>query len=108
MTLDHSLDLPNPLVIDKELHVWKIKWLSVDQERPKNLQDCKKVCNKAIFPNVFSLLKMRKMHAVRRMTDLVSSDSLQLHSKEISVDRTCALFLRKHARRMRSANLLFN
>ena len=128
----YSDDLPNPLVIDEELHIWKIKWLSVDiQERPKNLQDCLKVCNRAIFPNVFSLLKLfstlpvsscsceRSASNLRRLNNYLRCTqseerltSLALihcnYSKEISVDKTCALFLRKHAQRMQSANLLFD
>lgn len=52
-------DLPNPLILDEELHVWKTKWLSVEtQKRPKYLQECLKVCSKATLPNIFCLLKL--------------------------------------------------
>ena len=39
-------DLPNEMIIDEEMHVWKTKWLSIEaQERSKSLQNCLKVCS---------------------------------------------------------------
>lgn len=125
-------DLPNPMIIDEEMHVWKTKWLSVEaQERPKSLQDCLKVCSKTTLPNIFCLLKLfstlpvsscsceRSASTLRRLNNYLRCTqseerltSLALihcnYSKEINVDEICQRFLSKHPRRMQSASILFD
>ena len=52
-------DLPNPQIIDEELHVWKARWLAVDADKqPRSLQECLKQCTPATLPNIFCLLKI--------------------------------------------------
>ena len=115
-------DLPNPLILDEELHVWKTKWLSVEtQKQPKSFQECLKVCSKATLPNIFCLLKLfstlpvsscsceRSASTLRRLNNNLRCTqseerltSLALihcnYSKEISVDKICQLFSLKYPR----------
>ena len=42
----YSDDLPNPLILDEELHHWKLRWLEVSQQgRPETLSDALKQCS---------------------------------------------------------------
>ena len=120
------------MMIDKEMHVWKTKWLSVEaQERPKSLQDCLKVYSKTTLPNIFCLLKLfstlpvslcsckRSASTLRRLNNYPrcaqSEERLTLlalihcnYTKEIGVDEICQLFLSNHPRKMQSASILFD
>ena len=51
-------DLPNPLTLQQELHVWKWKWKSFSAERPSSLSKPFFHANEAMFPNICQLLRI--------------------------------------------------
>lgn len=55
----YSDDLPNPLILDEELHRWKLRWLEVlQQERPETLSEALKQCSPDDLSNIYTLLKL--------------------------------------------------
>ena len=52
-------DLPNPSIVDEELHQWNAQWLSKPmKDRPDMLNSCLKCCSSESSPNIFMLLKL--------------------------------------------------
>ncbi len=51
-------DLPNPSILQQELHVWKWKWKSFLAERPSSLSKSLFHANETTFPNIRQLLRI--------------------------------------------------
>ena len=50
-------DLPNPVIVDQELLLWKNKWFSTSAEsRPSTLAESVKKCDEKRFSNMLVLL----------------------------------------------------
>ena len=127
----YSDDLPNPLILDEELHRWKLRWLEVSQQgRPETLSDALKQCSPEHLPNINTLLKLfatlplsscsceRSASALCRLNNYLRStqtaerlSALALihiaYETEINLDTVCKLYLGKYPRRIECASLLF-
>lgn len=123
-------DLPNPLVVDEEFHIWKLKWLSVSmRDRPTSLHEILKQCSQHITPNLYTLLKIfatlpmtscsceRSASALRRLNNYLRATQTEerlsalalIHchySTNLEIDRVAELFIQKHPRRLQHSSLL--
>ena len=124
-------DLPNALILDEELHRWKLRWLEVPQQnRPGTLGSTLKQCSSDDLPNIKTLLKLfatlplsscsceRSASVLRRLNNYLRCtqtaerlSALALihisYEIDISIDSVCKLYLEKYPRRMECASLLF-
>ncbi|ELU17325.1 hypothetical protein CAPTEDRAFT_187465 [Capitella teleta] len=88
-------DLPQPGVMEQELMRWKPKWNSFgnSQYAPNTLAATRKVCDPALFPNIFMLLQMGSMLPVRSCKcERSASTSIEnLQPDAMTEDRLSAL-----------------
>ena len=113
----YTEDLPNALIMDEELHRWKLRWLAIPvKDRPMTLSESLKLCSFDTLPNIFTLLKifatiplsscscersgstLRRLNTYLRCTqtqDRLSALAL-IHSHyetDIDIDSICKLYV---------------
>ena len=123
-------DIPNPSILEAELHLWKCKWATTpSSDLPDTPAKALKKANESIFPNIHQLLRIictipvssceceRSISVLRRLKTYLRSSMGQerlsglalMHinySMEIDLDEVINIFARKHPRRMALADIL--
>ena len=119
-----SDDLPCPTVFDTEWMRWVKKWQGTGLGKPDNLQEAIKSCDKDIFPNIYTLLRLActipvtsaetercnsalkalKTKTRNSMTEtrLTSLSILKIHyGRPVDIPRAVDTFASQNPRRMR-------
>lgn len=125
-------DLPSPEVFQEEYNAWKFKWyntLITPEDIPRNCSSALQACNKHLYPNIFTLLKIacvipvtscvceRSFSAMRRLNNymrctmgqqrLSSLALMHIHrEKKIETDLVVKIFSAKHTRRLQFSSVL--
>lgn len=122
--VNYKDDLPTPEVLEQEMARWKAYWMKVAMdERPSTCASTIKVCDKILFPNIYTLLQivctvpatsaecerngstLRRLHTFNRACmnqERLSSLGLIsiYYEKVIDLDKVVDLFAQMHPRRL--------
>lgn len=124
MVAMYEEDLPSPATWEAELHRWRVSWQGTDLENmPGTPAEALVSCNKDLYPNIYTLLKIictlplttstceRSISVIRRLKTYLRAtmdqrrmSSLALmhihYNMQLNLDEIVDMFCRKNPRRM--------